>query len=103
MSRPIGDRPVPAPPIPPSRVGLGLEPPAPYLMSATEHWNNRELLRIIKNGVKMTGVPAWELSASDREIWAIIALLYYLPDLSPAQDQQMTANSGLGPPPQHIP
>lgn len=72
-----------APALRPTAIGLGLEPKGPYLMDRVQHWSAAELFWITKNGVKMTGMPAWQLSHDDAEIWAIIAFLQELPRISP--------------------
>ena len=41
-----------------------------------------ELFWVIKNGIKMTGMPAWA-DHSDEEIWATVAFLKKLPSLTP--------------------
>ena len=55
---------------------------------------------IIKHGIKMTAMPAWGTSHDDKSIWAIVAFLRKLPELSPAQYQAMTA-AGSGPSHEH--
>ena len=39
---------------------------------------------VIKNGIKMTGMPAWA-DHSDEEIWATVAFLKKLPGMTPAE------------------
>ncbi|MEE9174617.1 MAG: cytochrome c, partial [Thermodesulfobacteriota bacterium] len=46
-----------------------------------------------KNGIKMTGMPAFGLSHSDQEIWSIVAFLKQLPDLTP-EDYDALKNNG---------
>lgn len=53
----------------------GLEPSPPYLLDAPQHWSRTELFWIIKNGVKMTGMPSWRNSMSDAQIWDVVAYL----------------------------
>jgi mono/diheme cytochrome c family protein len=53
----------------------GLEPQPPYLLDATQHFTPSQLFWIAKNGIKMTGMPAWRESLSDREIWNVVAWL----------------------------
>jgi mono/diheme cytochrome c family protein len=49
---------------------------------------------IIKHGIKMSAMPAWGTSHDDKSIWAIVAFLRKLPELSPAQYQALTAAGG---------
>lgn len=53
----------------------GMEPAPPYLLDASQHWRPRELFWIAKNGIKMTGMPAWNNSMSDDELWNVVAFL----------------------------
>jgi mono/diheme cytochrome c family protein len=38
---------------------------------------------IVKDGIKMTGMPAWGSSHSDSAIWAMVAFLQRLQTLTP--------------------
>ena len=53
----------------------GLEPQPPYLLDATQQFTPGELFWIVKNGIKMTGMPAWGSAMSDREVWNVVAWL----------------------------
>jgi mono/diheme cytochrome c family protein len=53
----------------------GLEPQPPYLLDATHMWKPRELFWIVKNGIKMTGMPSWRDSLTDQQIWDVVAWL----------------------------
>lgn len=53
----------------------GLEPSPPYLLDVTRKFTPPELFWIVKNGIKMTGMPGWGGSMSDREIWSVVAWL----------------------------
>jgi mono/diheme cytochrome c family protein len=53
----------------------GLEPKPPYLLDATHKWRPRELFWIAKNGIKMTGMPSWQDSLTDAEVWEVVAWL----------------------------
>jgi mono/diheme cytochrome c family protein len=46
---------------------------------------------VVKNGIKMTGMPAWEFRMSDAEIWSVVAFLKALPLLSPRSYAQLAA------------
>ena len=37
----------------------GLNPEPPYLLDATKRWSPSQLHWIVRNGIKMTGMPAW--------------------------------------------
>ena len=53
----------------------GMEPQPPYLLDAPQIWKPRELFWIVKNGIKMTGMPSWRDSLTDRQIWDVVAWL----------------------------
>ena len=76
----------------------GMTPSPPYLLYASRQWTPPELYWIVRNGVKMTGMPAWNASLTDGQIWDVVAFLEALPDLSPADYLRMkTPQPALGP------
>jgi mono/diheme cytochrome c family protein len=70
-----------APGVPKGDIGKGLYPPAPDLAHTGAHRSDAEMFWIIKNGIKMTGMPAWA-DHSDEEIWATVAFLKKLPGMT---------------------
>ncbi len=46
---------------------------------------------IIKHGIKASGMPAWGPTHDDERIWAMVAFLQSLPELTPEQYQILTA------------
>lgn len=52
-----------------------------------------ELFWVIKNGIKMTGMPESGSTHSDDEIWGIVAFVEKLPDMTPEQYEAMTKNN----------
>jgi mono/diheme cytochrome c family protein len=80
-----------APGVSPSEIGKGLNPEPPELVEELEEsgWNTEQLFWITKYGIKMTGMPAFGPTHSDEEIWAIVAFLERLPDLSPEEYRAM--------------
>lgn len=70
-----------APGLEPEAVGQGLNPPAPSLAEAATHMDAAELFWVTKNGIKMTGMPAWGATHDDDELWSIVAFIMSLPDL----------------------
>jgi hypothetical protein len=61
----------------------GMEPSPPYLLDVTKQFRPRETFWIIKNGIKMTGMPAWGASMSDNQLWQIVAWLEVSAKLPP--------------------
>jgi mono/diheme cytochrome c family protein len=70
-----------APGVPKGDIGRGLYPPPPDLARATQLYSPGELFWIARNGIKMTGMPAW-IDHSDEELWAIVAFINKLPGMS---------------------
>lgn len=72
----------------------GLQPEPPKLYEGVDEWKPNELFWIVKNGVKMTGMPAWGPTHSDEKIWAIVAFLEKLPHMNAAQYKAMDKQAG---------
>ena len=70
-----------APGVPKGDIARGLYPPPPDLAKTARLYNPAELFWIVKNGIKMTGMPAWS-DHSDDELWATVAFLEKLPGMS---------------------
>ena len=68
-----------------SETGVGLNPPAPELSDAAKDWTAGELYWIVKNGVKMTGMPAYGPTHSERELWGIVAFLQKLKGMNASE------------------
>ncbi len=83
-----------APGAEPSEGAKGLYPNPPDLAKAAKGMTPAELFWVTKNGIKMSGMPAWGPTHSDDEIWAIVAFLEKLPTLTPADYQ--TLNHSVG-------
>ena len=62
----------------------GLNPQPPLLAKVKDLVTDPpgELFWVIKNGIKMTGMPAWGPTHSDEKIWAMVAFVRKLPNLS---------------------
>ena len=61
----------------------GLEPGPPYLLDVHQRFSRRQLFWIVQNGIKMTGMPSWRESMSDRQISDVVAWLEASPHLPP--------------------
>jgi cytochrome c553 len=61
----------------------GMEPSPPYLLDATAKWTPPQLFWIVKNGIKMTGMPAWRDSLPDDQIWELVGFLDAMRELPP--------------------
>jgi mono/diheme cytochrome c family protein len=62
-------------------INAGLYPPAPDLRSeSTQGMRDGEMLHVIREGVRFTGMPGW--GGSDEENWELILFVRHLPTLS---------------------
>ncbi|HRX87439.1 MAG TPA: c-type cytochrome [Phycisphaerae bacterium] len=66
-------------------VGGMLPMPPNLALKETQERSDAELFHIIHDGVRMTGMPAFGSSHSDRQIWEMVAFLRKLPNLGAAQ------------------
>jgi len=73
-----------APGIAPESFALGLTPAPASLIDTAKQWSASEIYWIIRQGIKMSGMPAWQYRMSDEEIWDVVAFMKILPALSPA-------------------
>jgi mono/diheme cytochrome c family protein len=68
----------------------GLSPKAPILAShAVQARGDHELYWIVKNGIKMTGMPAFGPTHDEEEVWSIISFLRQLGNLTPEKYEAM--------------
>ena len=81
----------------PSEIGKGLQPPPPALSVAVRRWERAELFWILKNGIRMTGMPAFGPTHSDEQLWTLVVFLERLPNLSPEEYKEMEQKFGAPP------
>ena len=65
----------------------GYYPRPPKLLKAANEWSPEELFWITKNGLKMTSMPAFGTILADDKIWALIAFMDKLPNISKEEYQ----------------
>ena len=72
----------------------GLNPAPPDLKEVVPALEPRELFWVVKNGIKMTGMPSFAAAGvADPEIWSIVAFLKKLPTVSDADFKAWSAAS----------
>lgn len=83
-----------------------MTPEPPYLPPRIEHWEPEELFWIVRHGIKFTAMPAWPALKRDDEVWAMVAFLTQLPDMSPERYQALAygkrADSDAAITPEHL-
>ena len=68
----------------------GLNPKPPVLYKYDKFTDKpSEKFWVIKNGIRMTGMPGWGSNNSDEQIWDMIALISALKEMSPEQYLQL--------------
>ncbi len=82
------------PGVAPGPIGKGLNPRPPDLVVAALGLTDRETYWTIKNGIKMTGMPAFGPSLGEEDLLALTALVRKIPATSP-DDFQNLLGSGL--------
>jgi mono/diheme cytochrome c family protein len=66
-----------------TQVGHNMYPPAMDLTSDhVQHWSDGELFWIIRNGVRHTGMPAWQSSISENDTWKLASFIHNLSRLN---------------------
>jgi len=74
-----------APGVAPERFALGMTPAPANLVYTAREWPPAEIFWVVKEGIKMTGMPAWKFRMTDEDIWAIVSFMRELPRLSPEE------------------
>jgi mono/diheme cytochrome c family protein len=60
-------------------------PTPPYLIGAARQWSRPQLDRLVRDGVKMTGMPAWGEVLPDRDIVRLVDFIEAMPQLDSGQ------------------
>ncbi len=73
-------------------IGVGLYPPPPDLrLRETQRLSDGAIFYIIKNGIRFTGMPAWDID--DHRVWHLVAFIRRLPLLSSDEIERMSRQS----------
>lgn len=76
------------------RKGLYPQPPDLYKQPID---SPGEAFWAIKHGLKMTAMPAWGLTHDDKTIWAMVAFLQKLPQMTPEEYRQLSDQAAAHP------
>ena len=77
----------------PEAMGQGLNPAPPDLAESAAHMTPAELFWVTKNGLKMTGMPAWGATHDDSALWPVVAFMTRLPGLDGAGYEALLADA----------
>lgn len=69
----------------------GLYPAPPNMTSGSvqKALSGAKIYWIVKNGIKMTGMPAFGPTHNEEELWGLVALVKEMPRMSPEQYRQL--------------
>ena len=84
-----------APGLAPESFALGMTPAPANLVYTAREWPAAELFWVVKEGIKMTGMPAWKHRMTDEDIWAIVSFMRELPRLSPEEYRSRKAERAV--------
>jgi mono/diheme cytochrome c family protein len=80
-----------APGVAPEPFALALRPlPTPLVRSGRDR-EPAYLYWVVRNGIKMTAMPSWEMRMADEDLWAVVAFMRKLPSLSPREYEALEA------------
>jgi len=71
------------PGVAPAGIAQSMQPVPGTLIDAARRWRERELYWITRHGIKMSGMPAWEMRLSETQLWAVVGFVGRLPKWSP--------------------
>ena len=74
-----------------SEIRPGLYPQPPNLSRVRV--DPKDAFWAIKHGIKMSAMPAWGASHDDPTIWSMVAFLRKLPDMTPAQYEEIVSRA----------
>jgi len=76
-----------------TEIARNLYPKAPDMrLPETQSLSDGELYYIIRNGVRMTGMPAWgkpEDGGLDHDTWMLVLFIRHLPQVNAAEEREM--------------
>ena len=73
----------------------GMNPTPPDMdAQAVQHQSDAELVWVIKNGIRMTGMPAFGVNHKDEEIGHIVAFVRHVTQLTDAERQALKTGGG---------
>jgi mono/diheme cytochrome c family protein/cytochrome c551/c552 len=83
--------------IAPAAVALGLLPGPGNLSQAGRDWPPERLYYVIRKGIRMTGMPAWEYRLSDHSLWSTVAFMKQMPFMSRGDVADLNARAATVP------
>jgi len=72
--------------------GLNPKPPVLYKDTHVADMSDANTFWVIKNGIKMTGMPGWGINNSDEQIWDMIATIDAMKEMTPKRYKTLVAS-----------
>jgi len=72
----------------------GMTPAPPFLLDTARQWTPNQLYWIVRHGVRMTGMPAWDQTLTESDVWSVVAFLEALPGWTAADYSRARATAG---------
>jgi mono/diheme cytochrome c family protein len=82
----------------PVSLGNSFYPPAPNLVSNPPDDPEWHVFYTIRTGVRYTGMPAWEKTLGEQDIWKVTSFLSHMEKLPPAVQDYWKTNFGVATP-----
>jgi len=81
-----------------TEMGRSLYPRAPDMtLPETQKLSDGELFAIIRNGVRLTGMPGWGGEHSEQDDWKLVLFIRHLPRMTKEEAQSMKALNPVSP------
>jgi len=82
-----------APGVAPDALALGMTPAPANLVATARTWKPAEMFWVVKHGVKMSGMPAWQYRMTDDEIWDTVAFVAASVGMTPRDYADITRDA----------
>jgi len=83
----------------PSALAISFYPPVPNLISDPPDDPEWHIFYTIRTGIRYTGMPAWDKTLPEQDIWKITMFLSHIEKLTPAVQQFWNTNFNVPPAP----
>ena len=90
------------PGVAPAAFALGLTPAPANLVHTAREWHAAEMYWVVREGLKMTGMPAWRYRLADEDIWSVVAFVRALPAIAPRDFIALAARIDAQPTPSAV-
>jgi mono/diheme cytochrome c family protein len=74
-------------------LGRGQLPSPSSLSESAREWAPAHLFYVMQQGVRMSGMPAWEFRISEQGLWSTVAFLKAMPRMTAGEYKQFAASS----------